>query len=72
MNALTTDEAADRLGLRPSTVRRWVMKGWLVPVLRSRPLRFREADVERARGQRLTEADHERLDTLWRSMLDAS
>jgi excisionase family DNA binding protein len=70
--ALTTEQAAQRLGIEPTTVRRWVMKGWLTPVARSRPLRFHELDVEAARAQRLSEAEHDRLDTLWRGLLDVS
>lgn len=67
---LTTDEAARVLGLRPATVRRWVMKGWLRPVTGGRPLRFRWLDVEQARAERMAPDDRARLDALareWRA-----
>lgn len=67
---LTTDEAAEVLGLRPATVRRWVMKGWLRPVVGGRPLRFRWLDVEQALATHRPGVDQERLEAMareWRA-----
>lgn len=64
--SLTTAEAAERLGIAPATVRRWVMKGWLHPIIPSaKPLTFREHDVARARADRLTAAQHADMDATW-------
>jgi len=73
MNTLTTEQAAQRLGIEPPTVRRWVMKGWLRPVLpRSKPLVFLELDVERAYAMRAMPAErHKRIDDAWARLLDA-
>ena len=73
-STLTTREVADRLGIEPVTVRRWVQKGWLRPVQRGRPLRFRELDVERAKTRAMTAAEHARLDeaaTRWVGAFDS-
>jgi predicted site-specific integrase-resolvase len=67
---LTAAETAERLGIDVTTVRRWVMRGWVRPVLGSNPLRFCEHDVEVAYAARMSPADHARLDALaevWRS-----
>lgn len=67
---LSASEAAGRLGVDVTTLRRWVMRGWVRPVVGSNPLRFRELDVEVAFSARMSAADHARLDTLaevWRS-----
>lgn len=45
---LTTEQAAEAAGVEPSTIRKWVMRGWLEPVRRgAKPLRFRYEDVAR-------------------------
>jgi hypothetical protein len=73
MTSLTTDDAAASLGIDPATLRRWVMKGWIHPVLpRGKPLRFRPDEVERARAGRLTEADHAEIDGAWERLSPGS
>lgn len=62
--------AAERLGVNESTVRRWVSRGWLAPVLGSDPLRFREDDLEAAYVARRPPSWHARLDAVaatWRA-----
>lgn len=60
---LTTDEAAQQVGVKPSTIRRWVMLGELTPIRLSangnnaNPMRFREEDVT---GVAYSKANHKR------------
>ncbi len=62
---LTTDEAAEHLGLTPSAVRQMVVRGELVPLRRgAKPLRFNLLDVAEAAVRRLSADEHARLDTL--------
>lgn len=64
-DVLTTDQAAAHLGIGTTTVRRWVMKGWLTPVRRgTSPLQFRYLDVENARIARMPSTWHQHLDDL--------
>lgn len=52
MTTMTTDEAAEIAGVKPATIRSWVMRGWLEPVRRgAKPLRFRYDDVARVQRE---------------------
>ena len=60
-NLLTAEELAERLSLRPSTVKLWARQGF-IPAIRITPkvLRFQLADVEEAlcqKGQRQEKCD---------------
>lgn len=44
---ITQEEAAKRLGVCKRTVRRYVRRGWLVPVQLGRTVRYRPEDVDR-------------------------
>lgn len=62
---LTTNEAADLLGVSPNTIRSWVMRGQLCPVRRgAKPLMFREDDVTEAHFRMRPQAERDRLDAL--------
>lgn len=66
---ITTHQAADLAGVSPVTIRRWVMKGWLSPLVpNTKPLLFHPRDVQRAQ-QRANPAYHRALDTLWAQAL---
>jgi hypothetical protein len=67
---LTILEAADLLGISPFTVKSWYVRGQLRPVREeAKPLLFREVDVLECRRARMTQAHHDRLDTLWAEIL---
>ena len=52
-------------GVRPGTIRQWVLRGWLEPVRRgTRPLRFHDHDVAACAVQRRSKAERDRLDDL--------
>lgn len=67
---LTTEQAADELGVSPARVRQLVMAGDLEPFKRgAKPLRFRLDDVIDCEARRRTRAEQDRLVTLaerWR------
>ena len=65
MTTMTTEQAADLLGVSVRTVKRLVVAGSLEPVRRgARPLLFRVLDVERLRSDRRGEAWHAAMDKL--------
>lgn len=67
---VTIDEAAEEFGVTTSTVRSWVSRGRIAPVRPgAKPLRFLEWDVARCQHDRLSEADHAALDSLWQELL---
>lgn len=58
---LTIDEAAAHLGVRPSTIRNWVLRGQLEPLRRgAHPLRFHLLDVARCHADRQPRSWHDR------------
>lgn len=62
---LTTEEAAKRVGVQPSLIRKWVERGLLEPVMPgAKPSRFREADVIEARYLTTSRRRHAELDRL--------
>lgn len=59
-------EAAIQCGVTESTIRSWVLRGYLEPVRRgAKPLRFDEQALAQCAAERMSKAEHERLDTLW-------
>lgn len=63
---LTTEEAATLVGVSPFTIAKWVTRGYLRPVRPgAKPSLFREADVVECRYERMSQAEHDRLDALW-------
>jgi predicted site-specific integrase-resolvase len=68
---LTTNEAAEQIGVSPAAIWKMVERGELEPLARnSKPWRFRLLDVAEARLRRLPAAEHDRLDALAR-LLDS-
>jgi predicted site-specific integrase-resolvase len=60
---VTTEEAATLAGVQPSTIRSWVLRGWLEPVRRgARPLRFVYDDVSRCQFEHRPETWRRRHD----------
>ena len=67
---LTIGQAAHHLDVSESTLRNWVLRGQLEPIRRgAKPLRFHESDVLACAEQRMTDAQHRRLDALWARVL---
>lgn len=70
MSTLTTSEAATLVGVSPLTIRSWMNRGYLRPVrANAKPVLFREGDVVECRYERMSQAEHDRLDTLWAEVL---
>jgi excisionase family DNA binding protein len=73
---VTTEEAADLLGVKAATVRSWVLKGWLEPLRRgAKPLRFRYdevAAVQRQHRPETWERRHAEAVDRWMSCVSAS
>ena len=71
MSTLPIDEAAEQVGVAEATLRKWVMRGYLEPVRRgAKPLRFDEVELARCAADRLSAAEHVRLDALWTRVID--
>lgn len=65
MDILTISEAAEHFGVTETTLRKWVMRGYLEPLRRgTKPLRFRLLDVDECRRARMSKAERARRDTL--------
>lgn len=59
---LTTDEAAAQVGVSPATIRKWVVRGHLEPLLRgAHPLRFFLLDVARCHRDRQPQSYFDQL-----------
>lgn len=70
MITLPISEAAIQCGVTEATIRKWVMRGHIEPVRRgAKPLRFHESDLARCAGERMSGAEHARLDALWADVL---
>lgn len=70
MSTLTTSEAAELVGVSPFTIRSWVARGYLRPVRpRAKPALYLEVDVVECRYERMSRAEHDTLDTMWREVL---
>ena len=62
---LTTEEAAEHVGVTPATIRSWVNRGHLRALVpEARDQRFLLTDVTACHAQRQPKAWHERLDAL--------
>lgn len=70
MATLPIHEAAVLVGASEATLRQWVIRGHLEPVRRgAKPLRFNEEALTRCAADRLSKAEHARLDALWGQVL---
>lgn len=68
---VTLDEAAEQLDVSPSTIRTWVLRGHLEPLVRgARPLRFRASAVWACAEARRSQAERNRIATLARRWAD--
>lgn len=62
---LTTEQAASHVGVSEATVRQWVTRGHLDPLVPgASPLRFNLLDVADCHSKRQPKAWHDRLDRL--------
>lgn len=62
---LTTEEAAQRVGVTVRLIQSWVERGHLAPVMPgAKPMRFREADVIEARYATTSGKRHAELDKM--------
>lgn len=72
---VTTEEAATWAGVKPATVRGWVLKGWLEPLRRgAKPLRFRYEDVAAVQREHRPETwarRHAEAADRWKSCISA-
>ena len=70
MITLAISEAAIQCGVTEATIRKWVMRGHIEPVRRgAKPLRFDESALARCAAERMSSAEHARLDALWTQVL---
>lgn len=70
MSTMPIDEAARQIGVSESTLRTWVLRGHLEPVRRgAKPLRFDEDALAEAVVNRMSKAEHARLDAMWAEVL---
>lgn len=70
MITLPMAEAAAQCGVSESTIRSWVLRGYLEPVRRgAKPLRFDEQALAQCAADRMSKAEHARLDALWANVV---
>lgn len=63
---VTTEEAAQIVGVKPATIRRWVMAGELRPVRQNaKPMRFIEHEVTRVAREHRDSRRHARAVKRW-------
>jgi len=68
---LTTEEAAQRVGVTVRVIQSWVERGHLAPVMPgAKPMRFREGDVIEARYRTTSGKRHAELDKLSATLAD--
>lgn len=69
---LTMIEAAELVGVSPLTIRQWVARGHLKPLVpNAKPLLFRESDVLDCSYARRPKTWHTKMDTLSAAWRDA-
>lgn len=62
LDILTTNAAAELVGVRPATIRKWKQRGYLQPINNTEPLMFHVDDVTEAAVARRTQARRDALD----------
>lgn len=70
---VTTDEAAEIVGVKPATIRRWVLSGELRPVRKNaKPMRFLEHDVTSVARLHRDPRRHARAVKRWLSCIETT
>lgn len=70
---LTTEEAAEQVGVTPATIRSWVLRGQLEPVRRGvHPMHFDWLEVSRCHADRKPRSYHDTLRRKWVACIRAA